>query len=191
MSAWICRTCAVEQPDTMKPPVSCAICSDERQYVRPTGQQWTTLAELAAAGHAATVAEVEPGLYGITIEPSVGIGQRALLVRTRSGNLLWDPTGYVDDDVVAAVEEVGGIAAVAASHPHMFGVQFNGRTDSAAYRSICRQPIVSGCSGTTQLSRSGMRRLRYCPAWRSIESAAIFPAAQSRILWQPMVAVCC
>jgi hypothetical protein len=123
VSAWICRTCAVEQPDTDKPPVSCAICSDERQYVRPTGQQWTTLAELAAAGHAATVAEVEPGLYGITIEPSVGIGQRALLVRTRSGNLLWDPTGYVDDDVVAAVEEVGGIAAVAASHPHMFGVQ--------------------------------------------------------------------
>ncbi len=123
MSAWICRTCAVEQPDTDKPPVSCAICSDERQYVRPTGQQWTTLAELAAAGHAGTVAEVEPGLYGITIEPSVAIGQRALLVRTRSGNLLWDPTGYVDDDMVAAVEEAGGIAAVAASHPHMFGVQ--------------------------------------------------------------------
>ena len=101
MSAWICRTCAVEQPDTDKPPASCAICSDERQYVRPTGQQWTTLAELAAAGRGGTVAEVEPGLYGITIEPSVGIGQRALLVRTRSGNLLWDPTGYVDDDMVA------------------------------------------------------------------------------------------
>ena len=40
VSAWICRTCAVEQPDTDEPPV-CAICSDERQYVRPTGQQWT------------------------------------------------------------------------------------------------------------------------------------------------------
>src|SRR6185312_1067227 len=123
VSAWICRTCAVEQPDTDKPPASCAICSDERQYVRPTGQQWTTLAELAAAGRGGTVAEVEPGLYGITIEPSVGIGQRALLVRTGSGNLLWDPTGYVDDDLVAAIEEVGGVAAVAASHPHMFGVQ--------------------------------------------------------------------
>jgi hypothetical protein len=94
----------VEQSDTDQPPSVCAICSDERQYVRPTGQQWTTLPELAAAGHAATVAEVEPGLYGITIEPSVGIGQRALLVRTGSGNLLWDPTGYVDDDVVAAVQ---------------------------------------------------------------------------------------
>jgi hypothetical protein len=123
VSVSICRTCAVEQADIGDAVTVCAICSDERQYVRPTGQQWITLDELAAAGHRGTVAEVEPGLYGITIEPSVGIGQRALLIRTTSGNLLWDPTGYVDDDLVAAVAEVGGLAAVAASHPHMFGVQ--------------------------------------------------------------------
>ena len=123
MTVWICRTCAVEQPDTDEAASVCAICSDERQYVRPTGQQWTTLEELAAAGHKATIVDVERGLHGITIEPSVGIGQRALLVRTAAGNLLWDPNGYVDDDVVTAVREVGGLAAVAASHPHMFGVQ--------------------------------------------------------------------
>jgi hypothetical protein len=123
VSVSICSTCAVEQADSGEAVIVCAICSDERQYVRPTGQRWTTLDELAAAGHRGTVAEVEPGLYGITIEPSVGIGQRALLVRTTSGNLLWDPTGYIDDDLVAAVAEVGGLAAVAASHPHMFGVQ--------------------------------------------------------------------
>jgi len=91
--------------------------------VRPSGQRWVTLQELVAAGHKGTVAEVEPGLYGITVEPSVGIGQRALLVQTASGNLLWDPTGYVDDDLVATIDEMGGVAAVAASHPHMFGVQ--------------------------------------------------------------------
>ena len=81
MSVLICRTCAVEQPDTDEPASVCEICSDERQYVRPTGQQWTTLEELAAAGHRGTVAEVEPGLHGITIKPSVGIGQRALLLQ--------------------------------------------------------------------------------------------------------------
>ena len=123
MPVWICRTCAVEQPDTDEPPSVCAICSDERQYVRPSGQQWTTFEEVTTAGHTGTVVDVEPGLYGITIEPSVGIGQRALLVRTTSGNLLWDPAGYVDDDLVAAVDEVGGLAAVAASHTHRFGVQ--------------------------------------------------------------------
>jgi len=123
VSVFVCRTCAVEQPDTDQPAAVCAICSDERQYVRPTGQRWTTLEELARAGHRGTLAEVEPGLHGITIKPSVGIGQRGLLVQTTAGNLLWDPNGYLDDDLVAAVHEVGGVAAVAASHPHMFGVQ--------------------------------------------------------------------
>ena len=69
------------------------------------------------------MSEIEPGLLGITINPSVGIGQRALLVQTPSGNLLWDSTGYVDDDLAEQVAAAGGIAAVAASHPHMFGVQ--------------------------------------------------------------------
>jgi hypothetical protein len=119
----ICRTCAVEQPDSRQPPAVCPICGDDRQYVRPSGQRWTSLEELIAEGHAGRVAEVEPGLHGISIEPSVGIGQRALLVRTAAGNLLWDATGYLDDELVARVSELGGLAAVASSHPHMFGVQ--------------------------------------------------------------------
>lgn len=123
MTVWICRTCAVEQPDTSRPPESCAICSDDRQYVRPTGQRWTTMTELVAEGHAGSVAEVEPGLHGISVAPGVGIGQRALLVQTPGGNLLWDPTGYVDEDLEATVRELGGVAVVASSHPHMFGAQ--------------------------------------------------------------------
>ncbi len=123
MPWWICATCGVEYPDSPQPPERCPICSDERQYVRPTGQRWTTLADLEARGHRGSVAEVEPGLLGIEIEPSVGIGQRALLVQTPGGNLLWDSTGYVDDDLVGAVSAAGGVAAIASSHPHMFGVQ--------------------------------------------------------------------
>jgi hypothetical protein len=123
MTVWICRTCAVEQPDTAEPAGSCAICSDERQYVLPAGQRWTTMAALVAEGHRGAVGEVEPGLEGISVAPKVGIGQRALLVRTPAGNLLWDPTGYLDDELVAAVTAAGGVAAVASSHPHMFGAQ--------------------------------------------------------------------
>jgi hypothetical protein len=119
----ICRTCAVEQADTDNEPKLCAICSDERQYVRPTGQQWTTLEKMATEGHVGTLTGLEPGLHGINIEPSVGIGQQALLVQTGAGNLLWDPTGYVDDQLVDAVRNLGGLAAIASSHPHMFGVQ--------------------------------------------------------------------
>src|SRR4029450_13496656 len=103
MTIFVCRTCAVEQPDTGEPAAVCAICSDERQYVRPTGQQWTTLEELRLAGRRGAVSEVEPGMYGITIEPTVGIGQRALLVQTPSGNLLWDPNAYLDDALIGTV----------------------------------------------------------------------------------------
>ena len=123
MTFWICATCAVEQPDSETPPEVCPICADERQYIRPDGQSWTTLADLTAAGHRGVVAAVEPGLHGISIQPEVGVGQRALLVQTPAGNLLWDATGYLDDDLVDRVGALGGVAAVAASHPHMFGVQ--------------------------------------------------------------------
>ena len=123
MTVWICRTCAVEHPDTDEPPEVCEICADERQYVPAAGQQWTTLAELAVDGRRVVIEEVEPDLFGISVEPRVGIGQRALLVRSRVGNLLWDPTGYLDDDGARQIRDLGPVVAVAASHPHMFGAQ--------------------------------------------------------------------
>ncbi len=123
MSAWICATCGVQHADTSQPPQVCAICADERQYVPPGGQRWTTLAELAAAGHRSDLRELEPGLLGIGVEPEFGIGQRALLVQTPAGNLLWDTPGFLDEGAIERVRELGGLAAVAASHPHFYGVQ--------------------------------------------------------------------
>lgn len=124
MTVWICRACAVEYPDTEHPPAACAICGDERQYVPlEAGQQWTSLAELSEAGTTLAITEVEPDLFGINAVPGVGIGQRAHLVRTDAGSILWDPTGFVDAAGAAAVLELGPVAAIVASHPHMFGVQ--------------------------------------------------------------------
>jgi glyoxylase-like metal-dependent hydrolase (beta-lactamase superfamily II) len=101
----------------------CAICADERQWVPAAGQQWTTLDELAAAGHGVAVRELEPDLFGITVEPKLGIGQQAHLVRTPAGNVIWDMVGYVDEDAARRVRELGEVAAIVASHPHMYGVQ--------------------------------------------------------------------
>ena len=98
----------MEYPDSAQPPERCAICSDERECVEPPGQRWTTLADLERDGHRGSLNEVEPGLFGIDVKPTVGIGQRALLVRSSGGNLLWDPTGYLDDDLIAAVAGCGG-----------------------------------------------------------------------------------
>lgn len=116
----ICQTCAVEHAAAVD---VCAICADERQWVPADGQQWTTLEKLSAAGHHTRMRELEPDLYGITVEPRVGIGQQGYLVRTPMGNLLWDMVGYLDDEAVVRIRELGEVVAIVASHPHMFGVQ--------------------------------------------------------------------
>jgi glyoxylase-like metal-dependent hydrolase (beta-lactamase superfamily II) len=121
MQRWICRTCAVQSAASDRPPAACRICEDERQYVGWDGQQWTTLAELRREGYRCELRDLEPDLVGVGVAPQLGIGQRALLVRTPAGNLLWDCVGYLDDDAVAHIAELGGIAALSASHPHFYG----------------------------------------------------------------------
>lgn len=118
---WICRTCGVEQGPVA--PATCAICEDERQYVTAEGQAWVRVEELADGQRHTDVQPVEPGLWGISVEPPVGIGQRALLAQTVGGNLLWDVPGFIDDAGIERVRELGGIAAIVASHPHMYGLQ--------------------------------------------------------------------
>lgn len=117
---WVCETCGVEHAEAVG---ICAICADERQWVPADGQKWATLEELSQAGRRVQIIELERDLFGMTVEPKVGIGQQTHLVRTPAGNLLWDPVGYIDDDAVSHVRELGEVAAIAASHPHMFGVQ--------------------------------------------------------------------
>lgn len=117
----VCRTCAVEQSAQL--PDICRICADERQYVPPDGQRWTTIGELASEGQRVVVTELEPGLLGLSTSPGVGIGQHSKLVCTDAGTLLWDPIGFIDDAALDAVRAAGTPTAIAASHPHMFGVQ--------------------------------------------------------------------
>ena len=123
MVTWVCATCGNHFPEPRPGvcPDVCTVCADERQWLPPGGQRWTTLAELAAAGHRSDVRAVEPGLTGIGADPPVAIGQRSLLVATPAGNVLWDPSGFIDDAAVAAVRAAGGLSFVTASHPHFYG----------------------------------------------------------------------
>jgi hypothetical protein len=116
----VCVTCGVQQPPG-EPPEVCPICADERQYVGRGGQRWTTLALMLADGFRNELRELEPGLTGVGTTPGFAIGQRALLVRTPGGNLLWDCISLLDDDTVTALNELGGVAVIATSHPHFYG----------------------------------------------------------------------
>ncbi|MEV4532985.1 MBL fold metallo-hydrolase [Asanoa sp. NPDC049518] len=116
----ICRTCGVQRATDADRTV-CPICADERQYVGWGGQRWVSITELHAEGFRGVVRQETPGLWGVGVEPSVCIGQRALVVPGPGGNVLFDCVPYVDDETVAAVEAVGGLAAIAVSHPHFYG----------------------------------------------------------------------
>jgi hypothetical protein len=119
MPNFICTTCGTQHAESAEPPVRCAICDDPRQYVKVTGQQWTTLDRLRLTYRLALRQE-EPGLIGIGIEPHFAISQRALYLRTPVGNVLWDCVALLEAAVVEAIQALGGIAAIAISHPHYY-----------------------------------------------------------------------
>ena len=122
MPAWICATCGNQMAEAPEPLRLCPICADERQYIGRGGQRWTTLDALRAEGRRSDIRDVEPGLLGIGVTPSFGIGQRALVVATDAGQVLWDPPGLIDEAAIAAVRRRGPLRAVTASHPHFYGV---------------------------------------------------------------------
>ena len=120
MQNYICTTCGHQFAESNEPPPHCPICEDDRQYVDPLGQAWTTLDELAR-GHHNLMKSLETGLTGIATEPKFAIGQRALLVQTSRGNVLWDCVSLIDDATIEAIKGLGGISGLAMSHPHLVG----------------------------------------------------------------------
>lgn len=119
MTHYICVTCGTQYPDSDQPPAHCPICEDDRQYIGHDGQQWTTLEDLKT-NHHNIIKQVEPNLTGIGTNPRFAIGQRALLVQTEDGNILWDCITLLDDDTVARVRELGGIDKIVISHAHYY-----------------------------------------------------------------------
>src|ERR1700683_1215435 len=119
MPNFICTTCGTQYAESDQPLAASAICLDELQYVKATGQQWTTLDRLRLTNRN-SVKFKEPGLIGIGIEPHFAIGQRALLLRSPGGNILWDCLLLLDHAGVECLQGLGGVSAIAISHPHYY-----------------------------------------------------------------------
>lgn len=117
---FICVTCGTQYPRSGSPPASCPICEDERQYIGAGGQRWTTLETMRGEKWRNVIRQLEPGLWSITTEPRFGIGQRALLLQTPRGNVLWDCVTLLDDETIRGIRKLGGIHVIAISHPHYY-----------------------------------------------------------------------
>jgi len=119
MTTWLCVQCGTQYPPSGAPPGACPICEDSRQYVpHDTGQQWVRY-DVFLGDHKADIRD-DAGILGVGCTPDFAIGQRALLVRSKAGNVLWDCTAYLDDAVRKRIGTEGGLAAIAISHPHYY-----------------------------------------------------------------------
>jgi hypothetical protein len=119
VTSYLCTACGTEFPPAAAPPAHCPTCEDERQYVPAAGQGWTTLAAFGAT-HTNMWRQFEPELLALGTVPAFAINQRAFLLRTPHGNVLWDCLSLLDDATVTLIRGLGGLAAIAISHPHYY-----------------------------------------------------------------------
>jgi len=115
----ICTACGTQFPLNSDQPELCPICNDDRQFIPDKGQSWTTLHELSD-NYSVIIKKINDSLYELRIAPSFAIAQRALLVLTPGGNILWDCIALLNEPTIAFIKSKGGLKAIAFSHPHYY-----------------------------------------------------------------------
>ncbi|KAF3001933.1 hypothetical protein E8E13_006846 [Curvularia kusanoi] len=136
----ICETCGTQfDVPLSSPPKECRICLDPRQYVPAHGQTWTSLnADQKTQKNEFQTDEHDSRIHYITTKPltpselpaglsdstttrkQLGIGERAILLQTPHGNVLWDLIAFLNQETVDFINEKGGLKAIVISHPHFY-----------------------------------------------------------------------
>lgn len=115
----LCKTCGTSYEVTGAHPEQCDICQDERQYVPASGQNGSILPpqvhriQISGSNNDST-------LLSIRTVPDFAIDQRAFILRTSEGNILWDCIASLDDATKTLITSLGGLKAIAISHPHYY-----------------------------------------------------------------------
>lgn len=119
----ICSACGTQYDvENRALLLRCRICDDPRQFVPPTGQAFTRSAEMKERGYRNRwrAFEDDARFWSVWTEPKFAIGQRAVLVKTPLGNVLWDCITYLDAETIDWINGMGGLAAIVISHPHYY-----------------------------------------------------------------------
>ncbi|HEV8690811.1 MAG TPA: hypothetical protein VGQ91_10980, partial [Ideonella sp.] len=103
----LCETCGTQHGQALTPGLRCAICEDERQYVGWQGQRWTT--HEAMRERFTLRMEDDGGVLGIGLAPDFAINQRAFVLPTEAGRILWECLSVVTPQAVEALKAQGGI----------------------------------------------------------------------------------
>jgi hypothetical protein len=106
-------------PRQRQPPSACLICEDERQFVNWKGQAFLSHEDMSQRYR--LIWRDDLGLTGLQVEPGFAIGQRALLLPEPDGCVMWDCVPLATDAAITHVRSLGGLKAIAVSHPHFYG----------------------------------------------------------------------
>ena len=109
----LCKACGTSYEVADALPEHCDICQDERQYVPATGQEWVDFAALCAS-HTNKWRQHDSTLLSIRTVPGFAIDQRAFILRTPEG------IATLDDATKMLITSLGGLKAIAISHPHYY-----------------------------------------------------------------------
>ena len=115
----ICTTCGTKFPHNEKVPALCPICNDDRQFIDLKGQSWIS-EECLEKAHAVRIRKMSNRLHYLTVRPNFAIGQRAFLLQSPGGNILWDCIPLLDEATKEFIHSKGGLKAIAFSHPHFY-----------------------------------------------------------------------
>jgi hypothetical protein len=115
----LCSTCGTQFNRSTMPAAICPVCADDRQYLPPKGQSWTQPEELQNK-YSNSIKEVNEHFYEIKTTPKFAIGQRAFLIITPGGNILWDCISLLNEPTREFIRSKGGLKAIVISHPHYY-----------------------------------------------------------------------
>lgn len=121
LSHFACANCGFWQLHFAPP--DCPICTDVRNDLPEDGWRFLPEAEVAAT-HAGAVQQVADDLYAFTTTPALGLAGTGWLIVRPEGNIAFEAAPYYSADMLARLCELGGIAILAASHPHGYGALF-------------------------------------------------------------------
>ncbi len=120
MPFWICEQCGAQFSESIEPPSSCPICEDERQFVNWKGQTWLTREELATASQSSPGATISAFPVSASNHPLRSASARCCSAK-RDGCVMWDCVPLATSEAVQYVRSLGGLKAIAVSHPHFYG----------------------------------------------------------------------
>ncbi|KAF2154667.1 hypothetical protein K461DRAFT_319196 [Myriangium duriaei CBS 260.36] len=158
----------------------CKICEDPRQFIPASGQAWTSLRrERGRHKNEWKQDSHDDRIWSLYADPKLGIGERAILIKTSHGNVIWDLFAYLDDDLVKFIQHQGGVKAIVISHPHFY-------TTHLDWAATFKCPVFIHAADSEWLSRpdpGGYRRLinsvtqEIIPGVTAIQTGGHFPGS--------------